>query len=93
MVETVKMSSKGQIVIPQKIREEVNADEGSVFIVLGSGDSIVLKKIEMPSKEQLIRSLQKIAAAGAKKAERLGIKESDVDDIVHAYRKSKGKNL
>ena len=93
MVETVRMSSKGQIVILQKVREEVNADEGSVFVVLSSGDSIVLKKIEVPSKEELIRNLQKIAANGAKRAEKLGIKESDVDDLVHAYRKSKIKNL
>ncbi|VVB81041.1 Uncharacterised protein [uncultured archaeon] len=33
-VETVKMSSKGQIVIPQDIREELHASEGTVFSVV-----------------------------------------------------------
>ncbi|MEK6894776.1 MAG: AbrB/MazE/SpoVT family DNA-binding domain-containing protein [Nanoarchaeota archaeon] len=91
MVETVRMSSKGQIVIPQKVREEVNADEGSVFVVLSSGDSIVLKKIEVPSKELLIKSLQKMVKENTKRNDGLGIKESDVNDIVHRYRKSKNK--
>jgi AbrB family looped-hinge helix DNA binding protein len=91
MVETVKMSSKGQIVIPQQIREKVKADEGSIFVVLSSGDSIVLKKIEMPSKEQLIKDLEKMAKEGAERAKKLGIKEEDVDEIVHRYRKLKRK--
>jgi len=83
------MSSKGQIVIPQKIREELGAYEGSVFVVLGSKDYIVLKKIEMPSKEALLKNLERLAVKGRQRAERLGIKESDVDEIVHAYRRSK----
>ncbi len=89
MVETVKMSSKGQIVIPQRIREEVNADEGSVFLVLSSGGSIVLKKIEMPSKEQLIKELGNIAREGSKRAEKLGIKEHDVPAMIGRIRKAR----
>ncbi len=89
MVETVRMSSKGQIVIPQKVREEVNADEGSFFVVLSSGDSIVLKKIEMPSKEQLIKDLHRIAREGSKRAEKLGIKESDVPAMIERIRKAR----
>lgn len=89
MVETVRMSSKGQIVIPQAVREEINADEGSVFVVLSSGDSIVLKKIEIPTKEQLIKELGRIAKEGSKRAEKLGIKEGDVENMIRRYRKSK----
>ena len=90
-VETVKMSSKGQIVIPQNIREELHVDEGSMFAVIGSKDSVILKKIETPSKEDLIRSLERIAKEGRKRAERLGIKESDVQGLIHRIRKQKRK--
>ncbi len=89
VVETIKMSSKGQVVIPQDIREEIEADEGTVFAVIGSKDTIVLKKIQTPSKETLIKELRKIAEEGAKRAEKLGIKESDVPDMVHRIRKNK----
>ena len=89
VVETIKMSSKGQVVIPQDIREEIEADEGTVFAVVSSRDTIVLKKIQTPSKEDLIKELKKIAVEGRKRAEKLGIKERDVSDIVHRHRKTK----
>ncbi len=87
-VETTKMSSRGQIVIPQDIREELNATEGTVFAVIGSKDTIVLKKIETPSKDTLIKELQVIAKEGKKRLERKGIKESDIPEII---KKSRGK--
>lgn len=89
VIETIKMSSKGQVVIPQGIREEIEADEGTVFAVVGSRDTIVLKKIQTPSKEELIEELKKIAVEGRKRAEKLGIKESDVSNIIHRHRKAK----
>lgn len=89
MIETIKMSSKGQIVIPLGIREEINADEGTLFAVVNNKDSIVLKKIETPSKEDLICELQKIAKNGAKRAENLGIKEVNIPDLVHKSRKNR----
>ena len=75
-IETTKMSSKGQIVIPQDIREEINAKEGTIFAILGSNDTIILKKIETPSKETLIKELTNIAREGRKRAEKLGIKKA-----------------
>ncbi|MBU1199789.1 MAG: AbrB/MazE/SpoVT family DNA-binding domain-containing protein [Nanoarchaeota archaeon] len=89
IVETIKMSSKGQVVIPKDIREKICADEGTVFAVVGSKDSVVLKKIATPSKEELIRELEVIGKEGAKRAKRLGIKESDVPDLIHKSRKAK----
>lgn len=89
MLETIKMSSKGQVVIPQDVRNEADAGEGTVFAVIGSKDTIVLKKIAVPSKEQLIRDLHTIAIEGQKRAEKLGIKESDVPELVHRFRKEK----
>ncbi|MEK6792394.1 MAG: hypothetical protein AABX95_01090 [Nanoarchaeota archaeon] len=87
----IKMSSKGQIVIPQGIRAEICASEGTMFAVISGRDSIVLKKIVTPSKEELICELKEIAREGAKRAEKLGIRESDVLDLVHKARKNKKK--
>ena len=86
-VETVKMSSKGQIVIPQDVREELHAHAGTVFAVVSSKDTIVLKRIMTPSKAELIEELKKIAAAGRKRAEKLQIKESDVPYLVQKHRR------
>lgn len=84
---TVRMSSKGQIVIPSSIREDLDVGEGSIFAVIGSKDSLILKKIEMPSKEQLIKDIENIAKEGRKRAKKLGIKESDVPNMVHETRR------
>ena len=77
-VETTKMSSKGQIVIPQEIREELNAEEGTVFAVMSSNNTIILKKIEKPSKEALIEDLKNIAKEGNRRLESKGVKEKDI---------------
>ncbi|HLC86863.1 MAG TPA: AbrB/MazE/SpoVT family DNA-binding domain-containing protein [Candidatus Nanoarchaeia archaeon] len=87
VVETIKMSSKGQIAIPKDIREEIHATEGTVFAVMSGKDSIVLKKITIPSKEDLIKEIGAIALEGRKRAERMGIKESDVPELVQRVRR------
>ena len=87
--ETIKMSSRGQIVIPQDIREELKASEGTIFSVVSAKDAIILKKIPTPSKEDLMKELGAIALEGRKRAEKLGIKEIDVPELVHRARKSK----
>jgi len=48
----VTMSSKGQVVVPRAVRDAVHADAGTEFIVYGKGDTIVLKKIQLPKFSQ-----------------------------------------
>jgi AbrB family looped-hinge helix DNA binding protein len=61
--ELTRISSKGQIVIPQNIRTEMRIKEGNVFAVLTpKKDTLILKKIESKiSKEDLetLRGLEK----------------------------------
>jgi len=74
-------------VIPQDIRNEIGSGEGTVFAVFGSEDTIILKKVDTPSREKLIEELSKIAKAGKVRLEKLGIKEKDIPKIVEARRK------
>jgi AbrB family looped-hinge helix DNA binding protein len=43
LVSTTKMSSKGQVVIPEDIRRRLALDTGTQFIVLGEDDVVILK--------------------------------------------------
>jgi len=45
------MSTKGQIVIPEKLRKEIEV--GTAFNVIKKNDLIILKKIEGLSKEEV----------------------------------------
>ena len=85
-VEVTKMSSKGQIVIPQDIRNELKMKEGTLFTIFGDKNTLILKKMETVSKEKMLKDLEKLAKTGQKRAEKMGIKESDIPKLIHKIR-------
>ncbi len=82
--EVTKLSSKGQIVLPQAIRKRLELIEGAQFMVLGERDMIILKRLELPAKEQ-VRKLMKESRAYAK---RVGLKKSDLSKAIRDVRSS-----
>jgi len=52
------MSSKGQIVIPQKIRNELNIEEGSVVAIDKMKNMIIIKKIDVDLVSQFKEGLE-----------------------------------
>jgi AbrB family looped-hinge helix DNA binding protein len=67
-VSTTKMSSNGQVVIPENIRKQLNLKEGAQFVVLGEKDVVILKNITPPSMDDFDELIVK-ARKMAKKAE------------------------
>lgn len=47
----VKVSSKGQIVIPKEIREKLGIDKGTVLNIRLDGKKIILEAVQEPPKE------------------------------------------
>ena len=45
VVETTRMSSKGQVVIPEAVRNRLGIAAGTRFVVMGEGDVVILKTI------------------------------------------------
>jgi len=81
---TTRMSSKGQVVIPESIRKQLNLKEGAQFLVVGEGDAVVLKVVTLPDMSQF-DELIKQARQQAKEA---GLTEKDVRSAVT---KARGK--
>ena len=79
---TTKLSSKGQVVIPEDIRDDLGLKEGTQFVVIGSGDTVILKIIVPPPIDDL-RGLLAKAKSQAKKA---GMKKADVDKSIKKAR-------
>lgn len=52
-IELTKVSSKGQVVIPQKVRERLKIKEGETLAVSAENDLVVLKKVSNPLEEDL----------------------------------------
>ena len=59
-MEITRIGSKGQIVIPQKIRIELGIDEGSMLVIEKVKDFAVIKKVDDELFSQIKRSLEDI---------------------------------
>jgi AbrB family looped-hinge helix DNA binding protein len=82
-VELTKMSSKGQVVIPQHVRDELGLREGETFAVVGKEDTIVLKKVAVPSSKEVFARLH---SWGIKFAAKKGLKEEDLQAAIKRSR-------
>ena len=47
-LEVTTMSEKGQVVIPQSIRKELGIKPKTKFLIYGRGDTVIMKKLELP---------------------------------------------
>lgn len=50
--EVTTISEKGQVVIPQSIRKELGIKPKNKFLVYGKGDTIIMKKLELPNMQK-----------------------------------------
>lgn len=80
------MSSKGQIVIPQEMRKNIN--EGDKIVIIQNGDQIILKKVEDFDKniEEDLEFARRTEEA-YKKYERGEFKSMDFDDFIAEMKK------
>jgi len=82
-IDITSMSSKGQIVIPINLREMMGLKDGEKFAITGKEDTIVLKKIQMPSFSNFDKLMQQTQEFAKKK----GLKQKDVDEAIIRARK------
>jgi len=79
-IEMATVSSRGQICIPNDIRDEMGLMEGSKVLFVLTDDSLIMKKVNIQTFEELTKPLRE-----AKKM----IKEEDVVDLIHRFRAKK----
>ena len=79
---TTRMSSKGQVVIPEEIRKRLHLKPGSRFVVVGQRDVVILKALEPPSMEQF----DDLISEARRQARHAGMKRSDVSAAVKRVR-------
>jgi AbrB family looped-hinge helix DNA binding protein len=84
-VATTKLSSKGQVVIPEAIRKNLNLKEGDRFVVIGEKDSVIFKAITPPSLGQL----NGLLATARKQARKAGLRRSDIKTVIARVRRGK----
>jgi len=82
---TTKLSSKGQIVIPEEIRTRLGLEPGVQFVVVGEGDVVVLKALKAPHLSEFKSLLDRARAS----AEATGLTPDDIAKAVQDVRSTR----
>jgi len=82
-LSTTRLSSKGQVVIPEDIRKSLRLHAGDNFIAVAERDMIILKLISKPSLNELDHLIKR-ARVQSKKA---GLKKSAIKAAIDEARK------
>jgi AbrB family looped-hinge helix DNA binding protein len=78
-VETTRMSSKGQVVIPAAVRNRLGLKAGAQFVVMGDRDVVILKTIAAPARGEF-------AAKARRQARDAGLHGADIARVVRKVR-------
>lgn len=81
-VATTKLSSRGQVVIPEKLRKELGLKPGDAFAVTRVDDKLLFEKVEPMSVEEFDELLADIR----REARKAGFKKKDLEDIIKQVR-------
>ena len=84
-ITTARMSSKGQIVIPEDIRNRLGLKAGTQFVVLSEKDTVVLRIISAPAMEEF----DGLISEARRQARAARMKRSDIGAAVTRARASK----
>ena len=83
VIETTKMSSKGQIVIPEEIRHKLGLKTGDKFLVMGEKDVVILKTISDISMNDFGDLIKK----ARREARLVGLTQADIGNAVKESRR------
>ena len=79
---TTRLSSKGQVVIPEEVRKRLGLTAGVQFVVVGEGDVVILKVVSPPSKDEF----DDVVSKARRQARKAGMKRSDIGAAVKKVR-------
>jgi len=82
---TTKMSSKGQVVIPESIRKSLKLEPGTQFVVVAEDDVVILKAITPPS----LDAFDEVISRARKQAKEAGLTPSLAAEAIAQYRKTR----
>jgi AbrB family looped-hinge helix DNA binding protein len=84
-METTKMSSRGQVVIPEEIRNKLGLKTGDRFLVIADNDVVILKSLISPS----LGEFDYLIREARKQARITSLKRSDIVNAVAKVRRNK----
>lgn len=77
--EVTTVTSKGQITIPSRLREQFGLEQGTKLMVVPTDYGLVLKKVDLPSVEEFQQRVEN-------RADTLDLSLEEVSQLVHEAR-------
>ncbi|MFH1072649.1 MAG: AbrB/MazE/SpoVT family DNA-binding domain-containing protein [Nanoarchaeota archaeon] len=85
-ISLTRMSSKGQVVIPEEIRTRTSLKIGEQLLVFDLEDSIVLKRISRLKKAKNVDEFDRAFSSLWKTAKEQGVTSKDIEEEITGYR-------
>lgn len=82
---TTTLSSRGQVVIPEEIRERLGLKAGAQFVVVADRDVVIFKVLDPPA----LSEFASLAAQARKIAKRSGLRRADLSKAVDRARRAR----
>lgn len=82
-LEMTTVSSKGQVVIPADVREEMSLASGTKLMVVTDGHNILLKPVLTPKLE----AFQSLVEKSRQWAKDVGLKRADIPKLIKKVRR------
>jgi bifunctional DNA-binding transcriptional regulator/antitoxin component of YhaV-PrlF toxin-antitoxin module len=86
--ELVKMSEKGQLVVPRRIREKEGFRRSDRFVAIGVKDGVLFKRVEIPEVKLEFESLSRDIQSHLKRRK---VKQEDVSRAIEWARTKRQK--
>ena len=91
-VMTTKMSSRGQVVIPEAMRTRFGWGLGTAFVVEAYKGSIIMQPLRPTPKSAFEKKFESLLSQSQSQARAAGLRSSDVAAVMADYRSSRHRS-
>ena len=82
---TTILASKGQVVIPEEIRDRLGLKAGAQFVVVADRDVVIFKVLDPPA----LREFAPLVVKARQAAKHSGLRQADVSNAISRVRRSR----
>lgn len=85
-VMTTKMSSKGQVVLPEALRQMYGWESGTAFSILTYKGSIIMQPLKTPTDDEIAAEFEEAFAESRRQAKAAGMTPLDISNAISNVR-------
>ena len=88
-VMTTRMSSKGQVVLPEALRQMYGWQSGTAFTILAYKGSIVMQPLKTPTEDEIAEEFEEAFAECRQQARDAGMMPMDISNAIAEVREAR----